>query len=560
MATRFSVEAIFKAIDKVTAPTNKMNRVVKRFTVSMIRGLKKVGSAAKRMGKSMLKAGKKLLQFSAVAAAAALVALTKGFKDFVKAGDEVAKTSRQIGLGAEALQELRFAADRQGVSSSVLTKSLQLLNRNVGDVMAGQGTLTTMLKRTNPNLLKQLKGVKNNSEAFNIFIKEINKLPTQMQKAALAQAAFGRGGQEILKLAEAGPKGIKNLREEARKYGLITNIAAKQSEGFIDEMTNLLAVVKGVGNTLFSKFIAPLTKGIKNIKDWVLANKELIGQGIDKFLKIVGIVLQTVFNIFTKFMNKVGKPIAKIFAKITKNGKGLGDIFKFIVGVADALIEGLAFVINLLAPFAPLIFGIVAAFTAFNIVLNLNPIVAIITAALIIIGLLIKNWDVIKAAFIKGLKIVGKFFQDTWDNIKKSGAAVWEGLKAGFQAAMDGIKKILFTIASVFLDIFGGIVKGVLGAVAAVGKSLGFNVEGLKGVIKNIENLQKDIKEKAGIKVETEGGIKKDSFLGTTIGVTENIQRQVAELLIKDETGKASLKTKGEAPNINLKLQPSGGL
>ena len=180
--------------------------------------------------------------FAAVGTAATLMggAVYAATNQIASMGDEIAKTSRQIGISGEALQEWRFVAERQGVNNETLTKSFKLLNRNIGDVRLGQGMLTTTLNRSNPALLEQLKNTTDSEKAFELMVKEIGKLTNAQDKAALAQAAFGRGGQDIIKLSEAGAKGIDELRKKARELGLIMGEdATKQAEKFIYYKTNL---------------------------------------------------------------------------------------------------------------------------------------------------------------------------------------------------------------------------------------------------------------------------------------------------------------------------------
>lgn len=196
--------------------------------------------------------------------------------DFAKAGDEIAKTSRQIGLSAESLQELRFAADRQGVSNGMLTSSLQKLNKNVGDAKAGTGTLTTFLRKSNPELLKQFQSVKSNEEAFNLFTKEINKLPNQIEKAAFAQAFMGRSGQEMMKFVEAGPDGILALRQEAQKYGIVMSTqVAEGSEKFIDSLTNMNSAFKGLGMSIIGGGVKPITELMQSIANFISDDEKM---------------------------------------------------------------------------------------------------------------------------------------------------------------------------------------------------------------------------------------------------------------------------------------------
>ena len=306
--------------------------------------------------------------------------MTKGLIDLAKQGDEIAKTSRQIGLGAEALQELRFAADRQGVSSEILTKSLKLLNRNVGDLRAGTGTLTTFLNKTNPALAKQLKNVTSSEQAFELLVGEIEKLPDQMDKAALAQAAFGRGGQDIIKIAEVGTEGIAALREEARKYGdIITEKAAKGSEKFVDAMTNARAALRGLRNQGLAPLIEKLTPFIQKFADWVAANKELIQQRMSEVFRKIGTAVQAARPAIRRFI----------------------DAFMWLKNNWALVVAG--------------ILAIKAAQIGLNAVMAANPVGAVIASLVAMVAvtvLIIKHWDAIIEVLAKVWTAVNRVFNN----------------------------------------------------------------------------------------------------------------------------------------------------
>jgi hypothetical protein len=254
---RPTVSTTFNAIDKMAGPMRRMQANVKRFAVA-------TGAA--------------------MAAATAITA--KATIDFAKSGDEIAKTSRQIGVTAEALQELRFAADRSGVSSETFTSALQKMNKNVGDLRAGTGALTTLLNKTDGALMAQLKSAESNEEAFTLLVEAMAKIENPMERASLAQAAFGRAGQELIVMAENGAEGIEALREEARKYGnIISTDTAESSEKFVDAMTNMQAAMSGIRNKALAPLVEAFTPLIQQLADWVAAHQDLIDQKIQSFIQ-----------------------------------------------------------------------------------------------------------------------------------------------------------------------------------------------------------------------------------------------------------------------------------
>ena len=117
LTASYAISAVFNGKDKNLSPV-----------ISKIE--KKYGSMAGQAAKSVKKmngAINSAAKVGAVAAAAVVVGLSRATLAYATAGDEAAKTSRRIGMSAEAFQEFQFAADRAGVSGEESTKSLEKL-------------------------------------------------------------------------------------------------------------------------------------------------------------------------------------------------------------------------------------------------------------------------------------------------------------------------------------------------------------------------------------------------------------------------------------------------
>jgi DNA repair exonuclease SbcCD ATPase subunit len=191
----------------------------------------------------LMKSAEKAALGMLAAIGAGVVAIGAATQKTAAAGDQFAKTARIIGMTAETFQELDYAAKMSGVDN--LKGSLERLNKSVADVKGGTGTLTNYLKENDRQLLEQLQNVNSNEEAFNLLMDAMGKAPDEFSRAELAQAAFGKSGQQLILLANEGADGISNLREEARKYGVISNETAANSEAFLDAQARLKAALTG---------------------------------------------------------------------------------------------------------------------------------------------------------------------------------------------------------------------------------------------------------------------------------------------------------------------------
>ena len=77
------------------------------------------------------------------AASATVIGLTRGVAEL---GDNSAKTADKLGMNVEALQELRYAAERSGVSSNTLDMAMQRMTRRVSEAARGTGEAKDALK------------------------------------------------------------------------------------------------------------------------------------------------------------------------------------------------------------------------------------------------------------------------------------------------------------------------------------------------------------------------------------------------------------------------------
>lgn len=214
---------------------------------------KRVAQAAKDRAEAQKRAAEtaKKTYLAVVASVAAVTAaIVKNTLEVGKNGDEYAKTGKILGITAEEYQELIFAADRSGVSQGQLTTALFKMNEELGKVKTGTGSLTTLLKDSNPELLRQLETAEGTSGAFNVMMEAIAGTNDEQERAALASAVWGRAGRRMINIALEGGEGIASLREEARQYGLISNESAALSEKFVDSQTNLKAAFTGIKNSL----------------------------------------------------------------------------------------------------------------------------------------------------------------------------------------------------------------------------------------------------------------------------------------------------------------------
>ena len=312
---KFTFFARIKADDELTPALTRLRRRANR--------------TFRAIGRSSGRAAKSIAKIGTVGAAAAAAGLAKLTLDYAKQADELAKFSKQTQFGVESLQELEFAAERAGVGAETMRKAIEKLSKNVGDAKADTGTLKTILDKTSPSLLEAAKNTTDTEQALMLFLGAIRELPDASQKAALANAAFGRSGLKVIRLADDGADALEAYREEARRYGLITAAQAAAAENFANEQTNLTASLVGLRNEIGGELLPVLTPYVKRLKEWVVANRGLISS------QIVDTVKGLADGIASVDWSNVISQTGALFDNLGLVVGALADVVKFMTSIDD---------------------------------------------------------------------------------------------------------------------------------------------------------------------------------------------------------------------------------
>ena len=382
--TEFRASAILRLVDQFTRPARRIRESLGRIgrtenfrnlsrALGNVRGsLGNVLTAAKSLGRSILFGG-----------GAFGGGLLVGMQRFANMGDRLAKTSRQLGIGVDALQELRFAADRSGVSVQMFDSSLERFVKRTGEAAQGTGEAGRVLKFLGVDLRDANDELRGTEDLFLDVLDKLNDVEDAAIRNAAAAAIFGREGLKMVNLAAEGADGIEALREEQRRYQGVSEAAARESENFVDALTNLTAAALGLKSSVFEDLLPAVTGLMKELTEWLVINRELAAPKIIRFVKEFGAALST-----------LGGYAAAAFGMLQQVANFLGGWEELLIGAA-ALIAG-PFVVAIVKAVA----AIGAAIKAVTLIMLANPIIAIV--ALLAAGalLVIRNWDAVAGFFI----------------------------------------------------------------------------------------------------------------------------------------------------------------
>lgn len=278
------IEAFRSKIRSVSAPVHQLRRSLRG--LSQDSGLTRLGSAIGSVARKVALLG--------VAGAGLAVA---GFKKFLDAGSELGDTAAKLGIGIEALQELRFAADQSGVSVGALDTSLLQLQRRSAEVAAGKkGDHASAFKALGIAVKDANGKLRPAEELLEAIEAGLERVREPAQRTRIAMALFGKSGATMLQIIGDGAGELAKMRREARDLGIImdekTALGAKEAG---DQLAKLRSVVKGVAFQIAGALLPDVLKVTRAGVAWAIANRELIRTRVLEFSKdLVATLRETV--------------------------------------------------------------------------------------------------------------------------------------------------------------------------------------------------------------------------------------------------------------------------
>ena len=425
MASRFSIEAVFRAVDRMTRPLQKMGLNSKRFTRALRRDFARAQRQVAAFGASIKRFAGRALRIGIIGGlAAAGFAVSQFVKQASKIEDAVAAFQPLLG-SVDKAQQLVKRLNEEAATTPFQFKGIAKISQQLLPVMNGgiEELIDTfrMLGDTAGGNIQKLESVtrgftkamlkgKPDLESLNIIAEAGVPIFTEMAKS------MGVTQQQVFELSRQGKltnkdltKAFQRMTSEGGIFFKGMEIASATLTGkFSTLKDNIALTAAAFGDVLLPILKDFLDKGIAaaaNIRDWVTANQELIKTKVENFIEKVVRFTKEAVRIFKIIMNVINtlKPL--------------------IIGIA--IVWGIYKVAMIAASVAQI---------ALNVAMTANPIGIIIVAiGALVAGIiwLTKNWDKVSAAM-----------QKVWDFMKKIAAWIKDTFLAQIQKVVDGFKII----------------------------------------------------------------------------------------------------------------------
>lgn len=324
---------------------DQVSPAVKKFSKNTRTALNKMSKDAERMNKKFVTMASKVINVkNAIIGLAAVKGLQLLLGNVAKLGDNFDKMSQRLNVTTQFLQEMDFVANLAGTSFQQLEGGMRRLARNAND--ANDGLAAS--KRAFDDIGVSVQGangqLKTSEQLFNDTLEGLAGLEDKTKQTALAQVLFGRSGASLIPILNQGADAIKAQRQQVNDLGGVMGASAiKAAVDYTDSMTRLSFAFRGLQANLVAPTLAKISEEVE---------KFIANGGIDKIKRGVELLIEA------------------------------GKIF-FVIFAANKLIA-------MSSAFMTLAGGV----TSFGVALkglNINPVIATITAAMVAMALLQKS-------------------------------------------------------------------------------------------------------------------------------------------------------------------------
>lgn len=579
MASKYSIEAVFKLIDDFTSPIKKMQKQNDKFTNAFTKGLAKCERAAQQFSNKIKSVAKGVGVGLIAAGGLATAALVKVGKDAIQLASDLIEVQNVVDVTFGESAETINAWSKTALKSFGLSElQAKQFSSTLGAMMKSAGLSGKEIVRMSTDLA----GLAGDMASFyNLDIEEaFNKIrgglsgETEPLKvlgvdisATNLQKTFGLDSKQFQSLDAA--------QKQILRYKYLMKVTKDSQGDFMRTMSDSLANQQRVLKTTIEEMLATL--GTVFMPALIKFSNEALNiiQNID---------IEAIKTKLEDFVNSID------FDKLIQDIKTIAiDMFNFAKSVFATLQQ--------LRPFLPLLTKIVAVLVLFkaamivigyvnmfrkamiglaaalkivkvaqillNVAMSANPIALIIigVAALIaIIILLIKNWDKVKAAVKSFSEKATNFLNSLYQKLESAPAFI-QFIIMPFKIFIDFLKTGLAGVKAI-ADAFknGGIKEGI----KQIGKSiLAFMLVPIKNVlsalskIPGVGNLTKGVSESINnFQASLTAPTSKEDRAATITQRTETTTR--GEVVIRDTTGKASMTTPIKSDNPKITFKSSG--
>lgn len=280
-------------------------------------------------------------KWGAAAAAAALVGAAAIVNSQRKVLDSLAKTSDALGIQQEKLQALQHIGELTGTSNEMVNKSLERMQKNLGNAARMGGASADALEDLGVNVQEIIN--LSPDKQMEELARALSGVGNQSLKASISNDIFGRSGVRMLKMMEQlKAEGLDPTVEALDKMGIsLSRIETSKVENANDALFKASEVVTGLANKLTVK-LSPIIEFVANqFIDAAIESEGfggIIEKAFDGAIAVVGLFANGLHGVAIIF--KTLEIAALGFAALAVN------VFDGITAIIAMSIDGWIMIVN----------------------------------------------------------------------------------------------------------------------------------------------------------------------------------------------------------------------
>lgn len=231
--------------------------------------------------------------------------------------DDIADSAENIGVGANQLMKLQFAAEHSGASAESMTSALKKMMRTLGEARGGNKGAIADLKKLGLNIDAVTNAEPD--EAFRMIAAGFQNIKNPADKATVAVGIFGKAGQDMIGTLNRGGDGLDRLAKKFDILGPKLTELDWKNIGILDKRTkDAEAAVRGAEQKIAANLAPDMSRYQEAKIGAGAAVSSRAGQAVFQTLKDQAFPLAKVMS----WIN----PIAIGFNLLADEGKRISDI------------------------------------------------------------------------------------------------------------------------------------------------------------------------------------------------------------------------------------------
>ena len=272
-------------------------------------------------------------------------AVIQGFRQTIDELDRVSDAADKIGVSAQNLAELGYAAKLSGTDAESLESSMGKLSVKVAEAVGGGKEAVKTFESIGIKLKDAEGKVRSSEEVFGDLADFFQVLPDGVTKTALAVDIFGKSGKEMVPMLSKGREGITELREEFVRLSGGSQEAARALAGELNDQLDKLAVVSQGAYAQVATQLLPTINALTS--EFIGAGREAgalgagfsaasaVGADLAQFLVEVAVLGANVAYGFAAMRREIGGFAAGAAALLSGDLKGARAIGQEIIRDAE---------------------------------------------------------------------------------------------------------------------------------------------------------------------------------------------------------------------------------